>query len=126
MQAGCPLLVEAMKTPGAIRGDSLGLRNLRLLAGHRSPVTSMKGDGFKSVPVAPRYFDAKFPNAISTPPTCRATTKKTAPSPASRTRQAFELSYRGADRDSNRVQRRYDAQTAGISVGGVCFNAGSP
>jgi hypothetical protein len=29
---------------------------------------------------------------------------------------AFELSYRGADRDSNRVQRRYDAQTAGISV----------
>lgn len=29
---------------------------------------------------------------------------------------AFELSYRGTDRDSNRVQRRYDAQTAGISV----------
>jgi hypothetical protein len=27
---------------------------------------------------------------------------------------AFELSYRGSDRDSNRVQRRYDAQTAGM------------
>lgn len=29
---------------------------------------------------------------------------------------AIELSYRGSDRDSNRVQRRYDAQTAGIAV----------
>jgi len=29
---------------------------------------------------------------------------------------AFELSYRGSDRDSNRVNRRYDAQTAGLSV----------
>ena len=29
---------------------------------------------------------------------------------------AIELSYRGSDRDSNRVNRRYDAQTAGLSV----------
>lgn len=29
---------------------------------------------------------------------------------------ALELSYRGSDRDSNRVQRRFDAQTAGISI----------
>lgn len=29
---------------------------------------------------------------------------------------AFELSYRGSDRDSNRINRRYDAQTAGISI----------
>jgi len=29
---------------------------------------------------------------------------------------AFELSYRSSDRDSNRVNRRYDAQTAGVSV----------
>jgi hypothetical protein len=29
---------------------------------------------------------------------------------------AIELSYRGSDRDSNRVARRYDAQTAGLSV----------
>lgn len=29
---------------------------------------------------------------------------------------AFELSYRGSDRDSNRALRRYDAQTAGLSV----------
>ena len=29
---------------------------------------------------------------------------------------AFELSYRGSDRDSNRVNRRFDAQTAGLSV----------
>ena len=29
---------------------------------------------------------------------------------------AIELSYRGSDRDSNRVNRRYDAQTAGIAV----------
>ncbi|MBM0103187.1 outer membrane beta-barrel protein [Steroidobacter sp. S1-65] len=29
---------------------------------------------------------------------------------------AIELSYRGSDRDSNRINRRYDAQTAGVSV----------
>jgi hypothetical protein len=29
---------------------------------------------------------------------------------------AFALSYGGSDRDSNRVQRRYDAQTAGLSI----------
>ncbi|MBL8267454.1 outer membrane beta-barrel protein [Steroidobacter sp.] len=29
---------------------------------------------------------------------------------------AFELSYRGSDRDSNRVNRRYDNQVAGIQV----------
>jgi hypothetical protein len=29
---------------------------------------------------------------------------------------AIELSYRGSERDSNRVNRRYDAQTAGLSV----------
>ena len=29
---------------------------------------------------------------------------------------AFELSYQANDRDSNRVQRRYDAQTAGLSM----------
>jgi hypothetical protein len=29
---------------------------------------------------------------------------------------AIELSYRGSDRDSNRVNRRYDAQTAGIQL----------
>lgn len=29
---------------------------------------------------------------------------------------ALELSYRGTDRDSNRINRRYDAQTAGVSV----------
>jgi hypothetical protein len=29
---------------------------------------------------------------------------------------AFELSYRGSDRDSNRINRRYDAQVAGIAV----------
>ena len=29
---------------------------------------------------------------------------------------AIELSYRGSDRDSNRAIRRYDAQTAGLSV----------
>jgi hypothetical protein len=29
---------------------------------------------------------------------------------------AIELSYRGSDRDSNRINRRYDAQTAGIGI----------
>lgn len=29
---------------------------------------------------------------------------------------ALELSYRGSDRDSNRINRRYDAQTAGIAI----------
>ncbi|MET0534496.1 MAG: outer membrane beta-barrel protein [Steroidobacter sp.] len=29
---------------------------------------------------------------------------------------AIELSYRGGDRDSNRVNRRYDAQTAGLAI----------
>lgn len=29
---------------------------------------------------------------------------------------AIELSYRGNDRDSNRVNRRYDAQTAGLAI----------
>ena len=29
---------------------------------------------------------------------------------------ALELSYRGSDRDSNRITRRYDAQTAGIAI----------
>jgi hypothetical protein len=29
---------------------------------------------------------------------------------------AIELSYRGSDRDSNRVNRRFDAQTAGIGI----------
>lgn len=29
---------------------------------------------------------------------------------------AIELSYRGSDRDSNRINRRYDAQTAGLSI----------
>lgn len=29
---------------------------------------------------------------------------------------AFELSYRGSDRDSNRVNRRYDAQAAGLAI----------
>jgi hypothetical protein len=29
---------------------------------------------------------------------------------------AFELSYRGSDRDSNRLNRRYDAQVAGIGI----------
>lgn len=29
---------------------------------------------------------------------------------------AFELSYRGSDRDSNRVNRRYDAQVAGLAI----------
>jgi hypothetical protein len=29
---------------------------------------------------------------------------------------AIELSYRGSDRDSNRINRRYDAQVAGIQL----------
>jgi len=29
---------------------------------------------------------------------------------------ALELSYRGSDRDSNRINRRYDAQVAGIAL----------
>lgn len=33
-----------------------------------------------------------------------------------RDKLAIELSYRGSDRDSNRITRRYDAQTAGIGV----------